>query len=183
MPDVSIKYGGEVIATMDGTGTKTLKTGGRYCADDVAVEYTVPELPANRQNCKSWLVAVPTAVARQYVSVVSNDPDVAAHRADGSAVCVVLKLTNLTSNGLHTVVTRNTPDGAPAGSTTLVSARDGNANNYAQASNALTLTTEQASATGSNYHILATADGDLRVMAGATKTNFGGADYLVVFAW
>lgn len=136
-----------------------------------------------KQHSKAWFVSVPTAVARQYTTIVTGDADVAAHCADGTAVAVVLKLTNATSNGLYTVITRNTPDGAPTGNTTYVIGRDGSINSWVGAGNGLNLTSEQESATGGNYHVLATAKGDLKVMAGSMKTNFGGADYLVVFAW
>lgn len=183
MADVSIAYKGSVIAEMDADGSKTLKTSGCYCDGDIVVEYTSPPIPADRQHSKAWFVSVPTAVARKYTTLVTGDADVAAHCADGTAVAVVLKLTNATSSGLYTVITRNTPDGAPTGNTTYVVGRDGTANTWAEAGNGLNLTSEQSSATGSNYHVLATAKGDLKVMAGATKTNFGGADYLVVFAW
>lgn len=40
MADVSIKYKGSEIATLDASGTKTLKTKTTYCEDDITVEYT-----------------------------------------------------------------------------------------------------------------------------------------------
>lgn len=40
--DVTISYKSNVIATMSASGTKTLKTSGKYCEDDITVEYTKP---------------------------------------------------------------------------------------------------------------------------------------------
>ena len=42
MPDISISYKGNTIATMDATGTKTLLTAGKYCEDDIAIDYVKP---------------------------------------------------------------------------------------------------------------------------------------------
>lgn len=42
MSDVTIKYKGQSIATMDATGSKTLQTQGKYCEDDIEVIYDRP---------------------------------------------------------------------------------------------------------------------------------------------
>lgn len=42
MSDVTIKYKGQSIATMDATGSKTLQTQGKYCEGDIGVEYVKP---------------------------------------------------------------------------------------------------------------------------------------------
>lgn len=39
MAGVDIKYKGSSLATIQGNGTKTLKTKGRYCEDDITVDY------------------------------------------------------------------------------------------------------------------------------------------------
>lgn len=39
MSDITISYKGSSIATMDATGTKTLLTEGKYCEDDITVDY------------------------------------------------------------------------------------------------------------------------------------------------
>lgn len=38
--DVVISYNNAEIASMTDSGTKTLETGGKYCADDITVTYT-----------------------------------------------------------------------------------------------------------------------------------------------
>ena len=40
MAGVDIKYKGNSIATIQGTGSKTLKTEGKYCEGDIVVDYT-----------------------------------------------------------------------------------------------------------------------------------------------
>lgn len=42
MADVTITYKGSTLATMDASGSKTLKTEGKYCEDDIEVEYVKP---------------------------------------------------------------------------------------------------------------------------------------------
>lgn len=40
--DVIVSYAGADIVTMSDSGTKTLKTQGKYCTDDITIEYTKP---------------------------------------------------------------------------------------------------------------------------------------------
>ena len=47
MSGVSIKYNGVTKASMTASGTKTAKTGGKYCPYDVVVEYDAPSGPAS----------------------------------------------------------------------------------------------------------------------------------------
>ena len=42
MADLTIKYKGQPIVEMTESGTKTLKTAGKYCEDDITVEYAKP---------------------------------------------------------------------------------------------------------------------------------------------
>ena len=42
MADLTIKFKGQPIVEMTDTGTKTLKTAGKYCEDDISVEYSKP---------------------------------------------------------------------------------------------------------------------------------------------
>ena len=42
MADLTIKYKGQPIAELSESGTKTLKTAGKYCEDDISVEYAKP---------------------------------------------------------------------------------------------------------------------------------------------
>ena len=42
MADVTLTYKGSTIAEMSNTGTKTLKTSGKYCEGDIGVSYVKP---------------------------------------------------------------------------------------------------------------------------------------------
>ena len=42
MADVTLTYKGSTIAEMNDTGTKTLKTAGKYCEGDIGVSYVKP---------------------------------------------------------------------------------------------------------------------------------------------
>ena len=42
MADVTVKYKDTAIAELSESGTKTLKTAGKYCEDDISVEYSKP---------------------------------------------------------------------------------------------------------------------------------------------
>ena len=42
MADLTIKFKGNPIAELSESGTKTLKTAGKYCEDDIKVEYAKP---------------------------------------------------------------------------------------------------------------------------------------------
>ncbi len=46
MSDITVKYKGSTIATMDASGTKTLETQGKYCEDDIEIAYVKPTAPA-----------------------------------------------------------------------------------------------------------------------------------------
>lgn len=50
MSDVTIKYKGQPIATMDATGSKTLNTQGNLCEDDIDVEYVKPAAPTGTKS-------------------------------------------------------------------------------------------------------------------------------------
>ena len=42
MADVTLSYKGSDILELSDSGSATLKTGGKYCEDDIAVEYVKP---------------------------------------------------------------------------------------------------------------------------------------------
>ena len=74
MADVEIKYKGASITALDASGTKTLKTAGKYCEDDIAVSYTKSAVPAET-NHRHYEYDNPAAVSGggNYITVVSGD--------------------------------------------------------------------------------------------------------------
>lgn len=53
MSGVNIKYKGESIATISDTGSKTIKTQGKYCEGDILVEYEAPPVPTPTLQSKT----------------------------------------------------------------------------------------------------------------------------------
>lgn len=58
MPDVTISYKGNSIATMSASGTKTLLTEGKYCEDDITVAYTAPTPSAGSATTPNTNISV-----------------------------------------------------------------------------------------------------------------------------
>lgn len=84
MADVNIVYKGGSIAVLDGAGTKTLKTGGRYCEGDVVVTYT----PRVDDTFRRWDVTIAGTIISNQVLILQDDW-LAAHRED-AGLCVLV---------------------------------------------------------------------------------------------
>ena len=84
MPDVSITYKGNTIATMDSPDTKTLKTGGTYCEGDVSVTYT----PRVDDSLRRWDVTLTGTIISNQVLILQDDW-LADHRED-AGLCVLV---------------------------------------------------------------------------------------------
>ena len=87
MADVSIAYKSSVIAEINEEGTKTLKTAGCYCSDDIKVSY-VPR-PSGETNCKVYEITL--AKSSGWVLLTTLDEEVLEHINDANLV-VNLKL-------------------------------------------------------------------------------------------
>ena len=74
MADLTIRFKGQPIVELSDTGTKTLKTAGKYCEDDISVEYSKPAVGGGSE----FVVATarrPTATIRTEIigdHIVSN---------------------------------------------------------------------------------------------------------------
>ena len=73
MADVEIKYKDAVIATLNETGTKTLKTSEKYCEDDISVEYAKPA-----GGGSGFADTIVTDVMQNHIVVSSWSPSVTA---------------------------------------------------------------------------------------------------------
>lgn len=174
MADVTIKYKGSAIAELSDSGKKTMKTAGTYCEGDIEVNYTAREVPQVRS--KVFEVNVPTAVAAQYTTVVSGDPDVAAHYADDNAVVVIRKMTNNTTNGTAVICHSNHKFGVDYG---FFQNFNGTSNGTAGIGVPVNST---ASAT-STPHARIDSSGNIKAYAVRQQNNFGGASYHITFSW
>ena len=89
MSAVEIGYGGGVIATLDGTGSKTLKTAGTYCEKDIVVAYA----PHVDKPIRRWDVTV-TGESREGRTYFLQDDWLKSHREDvGLIVAIIPKFT------------------------------------------------------------------------------------------
>ena len=174
MADVTVKYKGSTIAEMSEEGTKTLKTSGKYCEGDITVSYVPPAPEAVAANSKVFTFTSAAAVAQQNVTIVSGDPDVAAHYADTNAWISVRKVSNTTIRGLRFLNCGNIGVAGTYGTY-------GNYNGTACNATVITAPITQGNTTG--VSVWATADGDIIVHCMSTQNNFGGADYIITFSW
>ena len=86
MADVTIKYQGAVISEMNDSGTKTIKTGGQYCEDDIVVAYVARELGAD--DVKRWDITIPEKTGSyQYIYFVTDDEWLKANK-DNPNLCI-----------------------------------------------------------------------------------------------
>lgn len=174
MADVTIKYKGNTIAEMSEKSTKTIETSGNYCEDDITVDYVPPAGGGGAVNSKVFTFTSATAVAQQDVTIVSGDPDVAAHYADTNAWISVRKVSNTTTRGLRFLDCGN------------IGVADvyGTYGNYTgSACNAAILANPISQGLTTGVSVCATADGDIMVHCLSTNNNFGGADYIITFSW
>lgn len=82
MADVTVKYNGSAIAQLSGTGSKTLKTSGKYCEGDIEVNYS--------PNSKTYEITLTKASG--WILLATLDDDVLAHINDTSLVVSLVKI-------------------------------------------------------------------------------------------
>lgn len=56
MADVTLTYKGNTIAEMSDTGTKTLKTAGKYCEGDIGVSYVNPSSGGTSDDLATMII-------------------------------------------------------------------------------------------------------------------------------
>ena len=88
MADLTIKYKGQPIVEMTESGTKTLKTAGKYCEGDISVEYAKPAGGGGggemfSSSASGW---IPEYQVGHAVSVLEMDADMFTSSAFGSLV-------------------------------------------------------------------------------------------------
>lgn len=85
---VTIKYKGNQIASMDESGTKTLKTSGKYCEGDFAVDYVADGGGGvvSAVNGKIFEVTLASNSPTGWQTLISGDSDILAHKDDSSLI-------------------------------------------------------------------------------------------------
>ena len=76
MADLTIKFKGNPIVELSESGTKTLKTAGKYCEDDITVEYAKPA--GGGGGGGSFAETIVTDVMENHIVVSSWSPSVTA---------------------------------------------------------------------------------------------------------
>ena len=169
MPDVTISYKGNSIATMSASGTKTLLTEGTYCEDDITVDYTVPTPAAG-----SATTPATTITANPTISVSSGGLITATASASQSITpTVVAGYVSAGTAGTVTVSGSNTQQMTTKGATTYTPT-----------------TTNQTIASGTYLTGTQTISGDANLVAenikkdvvifGVTGTASGGVENVVI---
>ena len=84
MADLTIKFKGQPIVEMTDTGTKTLKTAGKYCEGDISVEYAKPAGGGGEMFSSSASGRIPEYQVGHAVSVLEMSTDTFTSSAIGS---------------------------------------------------------------------------------------------------
>ena len=84
MADLTVRYKGNPIVELSESGTKTLKTAGKYCEDDISVEYAKPAGGGGGEmfssSASGW---IPEYQVGHAVSVLELNTDMFTSRAIG----------------------------------------------------------------------------------------------------
>ena len=83
MADLTIKYKGQPITELSDSGTKTLKTAGKYCEDDITVEYAKPAGGSGEMFSSSASGWLPEYQVGHAVSVLEMNTDMFTSSAVG----------------------------------------------------------------------------------------------------
>ena len=86
MADLTIKFKGQPIVELSESGTKTLKTAGKYCEDDISVEYAKPAGGGGEMFSSSASGWIPEYQVGHAVSVLEMNTDMFTSSAVGSLV-------------------------------------------------------------------------------------------------
>ena len=84
MSDLTIKYKGQPITELSESGTKTLKTAGKYCEGDITVEYSKPAGGSGEMFSSSASGWIPEYQVGHANSVLEMNTDMFTTSAIGS---------------------------------------------------------------------------------------------------
>ena len=84
MADLTIKYKDQPIVELSESGTKTLKTAGKYCDADISVEYVKPAGGGGDMFSSSASGWIPEYQVGHAVSVLEIDTNMFTSSAVGS---------------------------------------------------------------------------------------------------
>ena len=144
MPDITIDYCSSTIATLTSSGTKTLKTAGKYCSDDIKVIFDKPVAqafpPAMSLNSSTGVITGTNAFSSSYYAASTKtstlqltskaattyypstaDQTVSSYRwLTGAQTIKSVTLSNLTASNIASGVTVKVGDSANASRITQI---------------------------------------------------------------
>ena len=184
MADVEIKYKGASIAALDASGTKTLKTAGKYCEDDIAVSYTKSAAPAET-NHRRYVYDNPTAVSGSgnYITVVSGDETLKRVRSLDTLL-VVCRMTG-TVSCVKSCLGTNAPNTYPI--QTYISKCQSvlryNTNGVINDNNTVNAVDDDTNITAGSGRIYITPEGDLRIYGNTNSYPIPAGEIIVDVLW
>lgn len=204
MADVTVLYKGSTIATMNGSGTKVLKTGGTYCEGDVTVAYTKPvntgtataediafgktawvngeklDGTMHRRVYEGKVTAM--VVGTGTYALLAKDPFLAEHRNDSNLfVRVAFDLESIPYTVVKTWAI-NSASSLPIGGTNTCQWMYRYSGSGAQSMNTGTTPLNSAAPAGVGC-VQITADGELRIYANSDNYAIRPGGYTVVVEW
>ena len=122
MADVELSYKGETIGSMSASGSLTLETAGKYCEDDIEVEYTKPSGPTPT-GTKAITISGPGTTTEDVTNYANAEITVPAGSAATPATTVpVTPAISVSNSGLITASVNASQNVTPAVSPGFVSA-------------------------------------------------------------
>ena len=184
MADVEIKYKGASIAALDASGTKTLKTSGKYCEDDITVSYTKSAVPAET-NHRRYVYDNPANVSGhgKYITVVSGDETLKRVRSLDTLL-VVCRMPG-TVSCVKSCLGANTPDTYPVYDATVncQGVMRYKADGGLSPNNTLYAVDDDTNITTGSGRIYITPEGDLRIYGNTNAYPILAGEIIVDVLW
>lgn len=173
---VTVTYKGNTIASMNADGTKTLKTGGKYCEGDIGVEYTAPTT-----SCITATFTVTSPFANQGVTLISGNSFIAANYNNSKAFALVVKVSDLSMNGINMAFCTNQQFGvlSTSNNTPVFGWFNGNTGTVSATANRIVNSLSTQNTTVGNMY--ANSNGDLVLRVGSGTNAFQTGNYFIIF--
>lgn len=186
MADVEVKFDGATIGSLTAAGSMTLQTGGKYCDDNITINYTPS---GGIVKSKTWYVTVPTTLNSGTTTLVQNDADVAAHYTDSKATLVLVTngIFRLGGKGIDLQCRQNTVMTQFVDNTYGVSVGHATANSMSARASTVQLSNLSSvpfeDQTGKKFGVRVTSSGSIIYDATADEGMLYFGDYKIIMSW
>lgn len=211
MANVEISYKGNTIASMNASGSKTLKTAGKYCEGDIGVEYSAPtptlisksissngtynaasdgadgysgvtvNVPTGVTSCITATLTVTSAKGNQDITLISGNSFIAANYNSPKAFALVVKTSDLQMNGINMAVCTNQQFGVLSSTSTTGVYGWFNGNSETVSEAANRITHPLSTQSTTVGNMYATASGNLVLRVGGGINALQVGDYFIIF--